>query len=207
MMGSPVGEAGRQDNEKQVVARIGKGFWMSKTEVTQAQWVAVMKTNPSSTTELDHPVNGVSWYDCQEFISRLPVPGRGWRFALPTEAQWEYACRAGTTTPSPGSLDEIAWHWQNANADLHAVAKKKANAWGLHDMIGNVFEWCRDGYQKQLPGGRNPYIASEVEGRVRRGGSWYYDKIACRSAFRTASSSDMKTSNLGFRVALVIDGM
>jgi len=125
MMGSPVVEAGRQDNENQVGARIGKGFWMSKTEVTQAQWVAVMKTNPSSPTELDHPVNGVSWYDCQEFISRLPVLGGGWRFALPTEAQWEYACRAGTSTSCPGSLDEIAWHWQNANADLHAVAKKK----------------------------------------------------------------------------------
>ena len=207
MMGSPVGEAGRQDNENQVLARIDKGFWMSKTEVTQAQWVAVMKSNPSATTELDHPVNSVSWHDCQQFIVRLPAPGSGWRFALPTEAQWEYACRAGTTTSSPGSLDEIAWHQQNANADLHTVAKKKANAWGLHDMIGNVFEWCRDGYQKQLPGGRNPYITSEVEGRVRRGGSWYYDKIACRSGFRTACSPDMKTSNLGFRVALVLDGM
>jgi hypothetical protein len=206
-MGSPVGEVGRGDNEDQTRVKITRGFWLGKTEVTQAQWMAVMKSNPSAALEGDHPVEGVSWHDCQEFIAKLLAPGTGWKFALPTEAQWEYACRAGTSTPQPGNLDDMAWHLQNSNSKLRAVGKKKANDWGLHDMLGNVFEWCRDGYQKQLPSGTNPYFKSSEIERVRRGGCWYYDKIACRSAFRAGYPSDSKTASLGFRLALVPVGI
>jgi hypothetical protein len=207
IMGSPVGEVGRGDNEDQTRVKITHGFWLGKTEVTQAQWMAVMKSNTSAILEGDHPVESVSWHDCQEFITKLLPPGTGWKFALPTEAQWEYACRAGTSTPQPGNLDDKAWHLQNSNAKLRAVGKKKANDWGLHDMLGNVFEWCRDGYQKQLPSGTNPYYKSSGVERVRRGGCWYYDKIACRSAFRAGYPPDSKTASLGFRLALVPVGI
>jgi formylglycine-generating enzyme required for sulfatase activity len=101
----------------------------------------------------------------------------------------------------------MAWHLQNSNAKLRAVGKKKANDWGLHDMLGNVFEWCRDGYQKQLPSGTNPYYKSSGVERVRRGGCWYYDKSACRSAFRAGYPPDSKTASLGFRLALVPVGI
>ena len=150
-------------------------------------------------------MDSISWEDCIEFISKLKKPPKGWRFDLPTEAQWEYACRAGTAGAYAGNLDSMAWYFDNSNARSETVARKTPNPWGLHDMHGNVFEWCKDFYGPKLPGGQDPVLKSYSENRlrVRKGGSWYYGRSACRSAYRNGEVEDFKTANLGFRLALV----
>ncbi len=205
IMGSPKDEPGRAENEDQARVRISKGFWMGKTEVTNAQWQAVMGGREPSERDANRPVDSISWEDCLEFISKLQKPPKGWRFDLPTEAQWEYACRAGTAGAYSGKLDGMAWYFENSNARSEPVARKKSNSWGLHDMHGNVFEWCKDFYGPKLPGGVDPFAKTNSESRlrVRKGGSWYYGQSACRSAYRNGEVEDFKTSNLGFRLALV----
>ena len=206
-MGSPASEEGRSGNENQVSVTLSKGFWMAKTEVTQAQWQAVMGSNPSSSKGDDLPVENVSWGDAQEFIKKVNGSGvmpSGWKFALPTEAQWEYACRAGETGPySGGSIDQVAWYSENSASKTHDVGTKKANAWGLHDMHGNVWEWCADWYDDSLPGGTDPSGSSSGVYRVFRGGSWSYDAAVCRAARRLRNDPDLRNRNLGFRPALV----
>ncbi len=207
-MGSPPHEHGRQENEAQVPVRISRGFWMGRTEVTVAQWQAVMgKTTP--VVDEKTPVVSVSWEDCRSFIARLATPIPGWRLDLPTEAQWEYACRAGNQGAFAGEADAMAWHFENTNGRPEAVGLKQPNAWGLHDMHGNVFEWCRDAYRERLRGGSNPFVDDKSDNalRVRRGGSWYFRKTAARSAFRIGEHWDFKTGHLGFRLALVPDGL
>jgi formylglycine-generating enzyme required for sulfatase activity len=205
IMGSPKGEAGRQENEDQVRVRISKGFWIGKTEVTNAQWNSVMGNLTSRPTQDQLPVVSVSWVDCIEFLSRLKAPPKGWVFTLPSEAQWEYACRGGTKTAYAGILDEMGWHFGNTSASPKPVGLKKPNSFGVHDMHGNVFEWCRDAYTERLRGGLDPLsdIPGEARLRVRRGGSWYYRTSACRSAYRLGDAEDFKTGHLGFRLALV----
>ncbi|NLX26680.1 MAG: SUMF1/EgtB/PvdO family nonheme iron enzyme [Lentisphaerae bacterium] len=204
MMGSENG----YDDEKPVHrVTLTKLFWMAKTEVTQAQWRQVMGSNPSCFKGDTLPVEHVRWNDAMEFCRKLTEieqrAGRlpaGFEYTLPTEAQWEYACRAGTTGDYAGTLDAMAWYDSNSGGKTHPVGTKQANAWGLHDMHGNVWEWCSDWYGDYSSGNVvDPQGASSGSLRVQRGGSWYYDASYCRSAnrdFRGPSSAD---GGLGFR--------
>jgi formylglycine-generating enzyme required for sulfatase activity len=150
MMGSPETEKDRSPDESpQHKVRISKPFYMGAMEMTQAQWKAVMEeNNPSNFKGDDLPVEKVSWEDCQEFLKKLSAK-EGKTYRLPTEAEWEYACRAGTTTrfnagDDDKALDSVGWHEGNSESKTHPVGQKKPNAWGLYDMLGNVEEWCED---------------------------------------------------------------
>jgi formylglycine-generating enzyme required for sulfatase activity len=206
-MGSPDSEEGRSGDENQVSVTLTEGFWMARTEVTQAQWQAVMGGNPSSFKGVNLPVEHVSWADAQEFIKRVNDSGAmpsGWKFALPTEAQWEYACRAGEAGPySGGTIEQVAWYNSNSARRTHDVGTKKANAWGLHDMHGNVWEWCAGWYDNTLPGGFDPVGPASGVLRANRGGSWYNLAANCRAADRYRGLPDNRRGNLGFRAALV----
>ena len=153
----------------------------------------------------------VSWKDCQEFVEKLNAKVGGGRFSLPTEAQWEYACRAGSTTrycygDDESRLGEYAWYDGNSGRKTHPVGEKKPNAWGLYDMHGNVFEWCMDwygGYAKSPAD--DPAVSSGDMGRVNRGGGWSSYAAHCRSGFRT-NDAGLRSSLVGFRVARVPTG-
>jgi formylglycine-generating enzyme required for sulfatase activity len=203
MMGSPTYEEDRGNDENQVKVTLSKGFWMAKTEVTQAQWQAVMGTNPSEFKGANLPVERVSWDDTQAFLEKLNTrlgSEDGGRMALPTEAQWEYAARAGSAGfYSGGELDQVAWHSGNSGNTTHAVGTKKANAWGLHDMSGNVPEWCQDSFNK-LSGGVDPKGDALGAGRVVRGGSWRGLADYCRVAYRTFDIPTLTIFGIGFRI-------
>lgn len=206
-MGSPGGEEGRSGDESQVEVSLSQPFWLAKTEVTQAQWETVMGSNPSHFKGPNLPVENVSWEDAQAYLTKLNekvILPEGWKFALPTEAQWEYACRAGEAGPySGGSLEEVGWYDSNSGSQTHEVGQKKANAWGLHDMHGNVWEWCADLYDDTLKGGTDPTGASSGGLRVFRGGSWDYAASICRAAGRYRFNPGDRHDYLGFRPALV----
>lgn len=207
IMGSPPSEEGRSNDENQVEVTLSQPFWLAKTEVTQAQWEAVMGGSPSRFRGAKLPVQNVSWEDAQVYIAKLnekQLLPEGWQFALPTEAQWEYACRAGEKGPySGGSLDEVGWYGGNSGSNIHEVGQKKANAWGLYDMHGNVWEWCADWYDDTLKGGIDPEGPAPGFGRVDRGGSCYGGFDACRSANRSSDRPDSRWNYLGFRTAIV----
>ncbi len=186
LMGSPAGEEDRDDSEGPVhEVEITRPFYLGLTEVTQAQWQRVMKGNPSRWKGDDLPVERVSWNDAMEFCREA-----GYR--LPTEAEWEFACRAGSTTrfcfgDEENRLGEYAWHDGNSGGRTHPGGRKKANAWGFYDMHGNVWEWCADRYAKDYFG-RSPRLdppgPSSGRYRVLRGGSWGWETSLCRSASR-----------------------
>jgi formylglycine-generating enzyme required for sulfatase activity len=209
MMGSPQGETGRQDNETLHRVTLSKGFWMLETPVTQMMWVSVMGTEPSRFKGdlLKLPVEQVSWNDCQEYIKKLndlKVAPAGFKFALPTEAQWEYACRADTTTAYHFG-DTLTKEQANFGGNKTTeVGKYPANAWGLKDMHGNVWEWCADWYDN-YPSGTvtDPTGASQGSYRVSRGGSWDFDAEDCRSAFRYLSVPSYRYFSIGIRLSLV----
>jgi formylglycine-generating enzyme required for sulfatase activity len=210
VMGSPPGEKGRGDDVPHRVT-LTKGFWLGVYPVTQAQWQAVMKSNPSRFKGDDRPVEQVSWYDCQEFCRKLSVR-EGKTYRLPTEAEWEYACRAGTTTAycfgdDPAQLGEYAWYRGNSNQKTHPVGQKKANAWGLYDMHGNVWQWCLDWYG-DYPGSDqvDPQGPAWGPARVVRGGCWGLDPRSCRSAHRYWDVPGNRYFALGCRLALVPSG-
>ena len=227
LMGSPQDEPGRQKDEAQHRVKITRGFWMGKYPVTQAQWEAVMANQPSkfggpsfwkglfgSNSDQkswdNHPVESVSWNDvCGDkdrtggFLCKVNsgVTSEE-RFHLPTEAQWEYACRAGMTGPYAGNLDQMAWFGDNSWGKTHPVGGKQANAWGLHDMHGNVWEWCSDWVGEYADGVLiDPTGAASGAFRVRRGGSWDYDANDCRIANRDFYSLAGTSDGIGFRVA------
>lgn len=204
-MGSPESEEFRKDDEYQVKVTFRRGFWMAKTEVTQAQWQAVMGNNPSYTKGEHLPVEMVSWIDAQKFLEKLNAHignADGAQMALPTEAQWEYSCRAGEKKPySGGAVGEVAWNGENAGRQSHPVGTKKPNAWGLYDMHGNVYEWCADWYGSKLPGGVDPRGPDSGAHRICRGGSWYGKAYYCRSATRPSGPPSLLCGIHGFRVA------
>jgi formylglycine-generating enzyme required for sulfatase activity len=206
-MGSPESEVDRSDDENQVSVTLSKSFWMAKTEVTQAQWRAVMGSDPSYFKGDDLPVEEVSWDDAQKFIKKVNDSGvipEGWKVALPSEAQWEYACRADETGPySGGTIEQVAWYDGNSGSKTQPVGTKKPNAWGLYDMHGNVWEWCADWYDDSLSGGTDPTGPSLGVLRVYRGGSWDYDAAGCRAADRYRFNPVYRFDYLGFRPALV----
>jgi len=213
LMGSPTDEADRGDDEgPQTRVTLTEDFFLDATDVTQGQYEAVMGTNPSDfkTAGKNAPVENVSWDNavafCQKLNQRERATGRlpsGYTFTLPTEAQWEYACRAGTTGAYAGDPAEMAWYGDNSGGTTHPVGTKRPNAWGLYDMTGNVYQWCLDWYGK-YPGGNVTDWAGPATGRARvlRGGSWYYTEAYCRSAYRDFDPGFIGNI-LGFRVALV----
>lgn len=184
-----------QNEYPQHEVEITRAFWLASTPVTQALWIAVMGDNPSHFKGRDKPVEFVSWHDVQEFLKRLNELVPELHFRLPTEAEWEYACRAGTTESRYGELDDVAWCTHNSEAGTHPVGGKRPNAWGLYDMLGNVYEWCSDVFV--------PYGDPKVEGsfRVLRGGSWGGNARSVRAAFRYSNHPSYRSFNLGFRLA------
>jgi formylglycine-generating enzyme required for sulfatase activity len=174
---------------------IRRGLWMGSKEVTQQQWRFVMSRNnpkPSTFDGRDHPVETVSWDDAQWFCEKLAARTRR-PIRLPTEAEWEYACRAGATTDySSGNgeeaLKKVGWFAGNSASQTHRVAQKAPNPWGLYDMHGNVWEWCQDLY------------APDAERRVLRGGAWSSTADRCTAAFRRGAPPAIQDSRFGFRV-------
>ena len=203
LMGSTSEEA---DSREQPVTRvrISRAFELGKHEVTQAEWEAVMGSNPSRFDECggDCPVEEVSWDDVQEFIGRLNALAGEARYRLPTEAEWEYAARAGTSGDRyGGDLDAIAWYGGNSGGRTHAVGQKAPNAWGLHDMLGNVGEWVQDWYG-DYPGGSvtDPQGPASGSYRVYRGGSWLFVARYCRASNRNLNTPGDRIRILGFRL-------
>jgi formylglycine-generating enzyme required for sulfatase activity len=220
MMGSPESEERRRkDEETQHEVTISKDYYLGVYEVTQSEYQQVMNKNPSDFQGAEikgdsgpHPVDQVSWSDAVEFckrLSELPEEKKAGRvYRLPTEAEWEYACRAGSTTAysfgeSSQSLGDYAWFSNNSDDRTHPVGQKKPNAWGLYDMHGNVFEWCSDWYAEYPKGAvsdpAGPKVSSD---RVYRGGCWYYGVAVCRSAHRRRFDPSLRVILYGFRVAL-----
>ncbi len=215
MMGSPANELRNNSDSNetpQTRVTLTKNFFIGSTVVTQGQYEAVMGVNPSQNKKLDknYPVENVSWDDAMDFCLKLTqreLPyGRlpeGYVFTLPTEAQWEYACRAGTTGPYAGDIDAMAWYAKNSGYTTTAVGKKKPNAWGLYDMEGNVLQWCLDRYGP-YPGGEvtNPTGAGSGSSFVGRGGCFWYEAWDCRSAKRMHFDPDNGGNSVGFRIIL-----
>jgi formylglycine-generating enzyme required for sulfatase activity len=219
MMGSPESEKGRQEEETQHEVTISKDYYLGVYEVTQAQYEKVMGKNPShfqgaivGNENADLPVENVSWDDAVEFckkLSDLPEEKKAGRvYRLPTEAQWENACRAGSKSAylfddEEGLLPEYGWFNRNSSNRTHTVALLEPNAWGLYDMHGNVFEWCSDWYGEYPKGAvsdpTGPKVGSD---RVCRGGSWDFEAANCRSAFRNWNYPSLRLDYYGLRVAL-----
>jgi formylglycine-generating enzyme required for sulfatase activity len=230
IMGSPRNEAGREEDETRHWVHISQGFYISATEVTQGQWKQIMGSNPSAYPELgdNGPVDQVSWYDCQEFIDRLNRKENTSTYRLPTEAEWEYACRAGSTTAfSSGDiteiscnliehLDAVAWYCGNSGFRPHPVGTRQPNAWGIYDMHGNVHEWCEDRCDWQNAWTRRVLVITDSyrnnitdplsrsgERRVFRGGSWNQSSQYARSADRGCFLPGFKRTDIGFRVVKI----
>ncbi len=227
MMGSPETEADRDSSEEMLHrVRITKPFYLGMYEVTQSEYERVMGRNPSAFSSSGDrservsgsdtsrfPVETVAWKDAMEFCRRLSATdaerSAGRVYRLPTEAEWEYACRAGSNTKwsfgdSETSPGDYAWYSGNSDRKTHPVGQKKPNAWGLYDMHGNVWEWCQDWRDADY------YAASPTDDpqgpsagwlRVTRGGGGYYSARACRSAYRGRGTPDYRSRGLGFRLA------
>lgn len=233
-MGSPPTERGHRPDEAQVDVTLTEGFWTAKHEATQGQWKRIMGAFPDRLPSVefgegdDVPAYWISFEEAETFCSDLTrrlhrsgaLPG-GWNVTLPTEAQWEYACRAGTTTPMSFG-DWLGQHQANFAGDhedrsarprggAKKVGSYPANPWGIHEMHGNVWEWCRDYYHPRLPGGTDPDLytsrgAANRDGsysRVRRGGAWIEPGWACRSACRLRYEPHRRSDHIGFRIVIV----
>jgi len=210
LMGSPLGEEGRSDRELQHTVTLSQGFWLSDHEVTQSEYWSVMGSNPSFFTgDLNRPVETVSWDDAVRYCQKLTEQARAAglitaqeAYRLPTEAEWEYAARAGTTGAWYGELDAIAWWSGNSGGQTRPVKQKAPNAWGLYDMIGNVWEWCSDWYGAYPIGSvTDPIGPSSGTDRVDRGGGWGSGAERVRSAYRDGDDPGARMT-LGFRPAL-----
>ena len=185
------------------------GFWLLATQVTQKQWFSVTGESPSHFQGENRPVESVSWFDCQEYVKRLTaLAPQGTRFCLPTEAEWEYACRAGTTGDygGTGDVDEMGWYnkdWDWESMHTRDVAQKKPNAWGLYDMHGNVDEWCEDRfgrYPKETV--VNPTGSLKAPNRTTRGGSFICGENNLRSFARSCAPPDFRAEIVGLRLAM-----
>ena len=237
-MGSPRGEAERRPGETQVEVTLTKGFWMAKHEATQGDWKRIMGTLPGELTDElpegdKYPVGNVNFAEAEAYCQKLTelshqsgeLP-KEWEFRLPTEAQWEWACRAGTTTATSfgDSLSSTQANFKgeepyNGGAPgpslgmAAMVGNYPVNAWGLHDMHGNIYEWCRDWYHARLPGGADPDLYSAKDtatksehgdvSRSRRGGCWADEGWPCRTAFRLRFEPERRYDHIGFRIVAV----
>ncbi len=224
LMGSPHSEKDRGKDEEQVHVAITHGFWLGRGEVTQGQWTGLMGSAPwkgqSNTQEgPDYPATYITWSDAAAFCAKLTAQERaagrlaaGWAYLLPTEAQWEYACRAGTKSAyffgnDALPLAEFGWFKTNTidagEKFAHPVNQKRPNPWGLCDVHGNVFEWCRDVFSIKLKGGADPFVPAGGPQYVYRGGGWFTSPSYCRSAIRRGEKPTFTGNALGFRVACV----
>ena len=236
VMGSPSSERGHRPDEVQVDVTLTKGFWTAKHEVTQGQWKRVVGAFPDKPPSAEFgegdefPAYWISFDEADAFCSELTrtlhrsgALAATWEFRLPTEAQWEYACRAGTVTATSFgdtlSLERANFGGESEDPSLRArtgggarkVGSYPANPWGIHDMHGNVWEWCRDYYHLRLPGGTDPDLSSAkgtvnrdgTYSRVRRGGAWIEPGWACRSACRLRYEPHRRSDHIGFRVLAV----
>jgi formylglycine-generating enzyme required for sulfatase activity len=187
---------------------ITKLFYLGKFEVTQEQWEAVMGSNPSKFKGAKNPVTSVSWEDCQTFLQKLQEKVPGQTLRLPTEAEWEYACRAGSASEycygdGDGRLGEYAWYDSNSDKMAHSVGEKKPNAWGLYDMHGNVAEWCVDWFEKYDSSvATDPVGPATGSKRVMRGASWFNPATDCQSAIRRAYDPSRRNIASGLRVVM-----
>jgi uncharacterized protein (TIGR02996 family) len=221
LMGSPDRESQRREDETRHRVRLTRGLWFGVHAVTQAQWRPVMDTTPSHFQGEDFPVDLVAWGDCQAFCAALRERD-GRRYALPTEAEWEYACRAGTTTPFHfgTALNGLQANCDGTNPygsvvqgpnleEPAVVGSYPANAFGLHDMHGNVWEWCQDWfapYASPPEGVEDPvHLQESPDGRCGRGGSWYSPAWSCRSGHRGRFDPRYGGFNLGFRICFRLD--
>lgn len=216
LRGSPTEELGRESDEKQQLVSLSHGYYMQTTEVTQEQWKAVMGSLPLYIIKCDEkcPVERVSWDNAQEFINKLNILEESQKYRLPTEAEWEYAARAGSSTSfangeisvltcdNDTKLGDIGWYCGNSKISRHhIVAQKKPNSWGLYDMHGGVWEWCADWYGPYSseavtdPGG--PLDGAE---RTMRGGGIADTARSCRSANRHSLRPDVEFNNIGLRI-------
>lgn len=217
LIGSPESELDRDSNETQHQVTLTEGFWIGQCEVTKGQWYAIMGTKPwesqdNSLDDIDSPACNISWNDAQLFVTTLSAV-LGGEFALPTEAEWEYACRAGTTTRfywgddlEYTEIGNYAWYYTNTDgaseAYAHVVAQKTPNLWGVYDMIGNVAEWCSDWYKADLGDGDeiDPDGPESGTDKIQRGGSWSSYSNNCRSANRTHKDPELSNVRYGVRI-------
>jgi len=211
-MGSPSQEKDRSDYESPVhKVTIQNSFYMGKSSVTQKQWKKIMGNNPSHFKGEDRPVEMVSWNDAQKFVKKLNEKESTDKYRLPSEAEWEYACRAGTRTrysfgDGESKLNEYAWYAENSGSKTHSIGQKKPNPRGLYDMHGNVWEWVQDKWHENY--NDSPSDGSIWEDgsdgksfdRVSRGGSWYCNIGFCRSASRFKRDPESRINNMGFRL-------
>ena len=211
LMGSPDDEANREDDEMQHKVTISKPFYMGKFEVTQEQWGLLMDTNPSEFIGKKIPVTNVTWDECQDFIKKLNKKTKS-KFRLPTEAEWEYSCRAGTTTAysfgdliNPSNANYRDPEKDEDSEPLPVGRYNKSNAFGLCDMHGNVLEWCNDWYGDYSEDDAiDPQGPSEGDYRVFRGGSCFENPSELRSAYRVNGVPSDRHEALGFRLAMTI---
>jgi len=197
---------GASDEQPVHEVKIAKPFYLGKYEVTQEQWKAVMGTDPGVCKGARNPVESVSWEDCQAFLQKLGEKAPARKFRLPAEAEWEYACRAGSSAEygfgdDPAKLAEYAWYAGNSANKTHPVGEKKPNAWGLYDMHGNVCEWCANWWKHTYRPPARGMVAPDWPTRVLRGGSWQYAAQGCRSARRANVAPGYCLGDLGLRVA------
>jgi len=204
-------EFGDGDEGPKHKVTITEAFYLGKFEVTQEQWLELMGSNPSEFVDLKKPVDNVSWDDCKTFLQKL-AEKTGENFSLPTEAQWEYACRAGTDSlwtfgDTAEEIGNYAWLDINSAGTTHEVGTKKPNPWGLYDMYGNIQEWCEDLYTDKYSetDTTDPIGPSSGDSRVIRGGAWGDISDSVRSSYRNCSGATNKTNGTGFRCVLIID--
>ena len=203
MMGCSAGDTECRDPEQPAHhVRITKAFELGRYEVTQAQWQSVMGSNPSIFKGSNRPVELVSWSDVQDFLQKLNAKQDGYRYRLPTEAEWEYAARAGTTGAYAGPPASMAWYDSNSGRHTHPVGQKQPNAWGLYDMIGNVWEWVQDWYDETFYArspAADPVGPSGGTHRVVRGSSWYNGMSDTRLSLRFRYDPTSRDPDIGFR--------
>lgn len=209
----PAGELSRGSNRyshKTLVDNvvISRPFYLGKYPVTQEEWKTVMGSNPSCFEGDDRPVECVSWNDVQDFVARLNEMEGTDKYRLPSEDEWEYACRAGTTTrysfgDADSKLGEYAWYYGNSEHQTHSVGQKKPNPWGLYDMHGNVWEWCRNRYHEiyeDTLAYASAWAAFSGLGQILRGGGWVNYPKKCRSTYRISFHPNYGHYSLGFRL-------
>jgi formylglycine-generating enzyme required for sulfatase activity len=213
MLGSPVHEIGRKDHESPVSQVQVPNFYMAKFTITQEQWMAIAGSNPSTFREnLQAPVENISWIEAQEFCRKLSARSLyKYNYRLPSESEWEYACRAGTNTAyhfgdSPAQLADYAWFSDNANKRSHPIGQKVPNPWGLYEMHGGIWEWCEDIWHDSFNGapadGKAWIDDHSLKRRVRKGGSWNNEPRLCRAASRDWHWQSDRYNDIGFRVVI-----
>lgn len=213
LMGSLSREPGSSSDETLHQVTLTKGFWMSTYEITQAQWDAVMEDDPSTFPGANLPVESMSWFSAKDFVAAMNAKANGDAYRLPTEAEWEYAYRAGTTTRFYWGADKhetqignYAWYVGNTNFQTYPVGQKLPNPWGLYDIAGNVAEWCEDWYS-EYPAGpvTDPVATSDSDNRVVRGGGWALLPLNQRAATRRNSAGEYWYYDVGLRLVRSAD--